>query len=88
MENQRWSVCGKWPDCVTNYKIYFFFLTKNTVLFQDDTLPSKSELPFSRNDVPVSSLQLKEGQKKRNNSTSENSNYYWGYAMMKVTNLF
>lgn len=86
MENQHWSVCGKWPDCVTNYKIDFFFLTKNTVLFQDDTLPSKSELPFSRNDA--SSLQLKEGQKKRNNSTSENSNYYWGYAMMKVTNLF
>lgn len=44
------------------------------------------ELPFSRNDV--GSSQLKEGQQKRNNSKSENSNYYWGYAMMKMTNLF
>lgn len=86
MEYQLWSVCGKRPDCVTNSTIDFHFLTKNTVLFQDDTLPSKSELPFSRNDV--GSSQLKEGQQKRENSKSENSNYYWGYAMMKMTNLF
>lgn len=86
MEYQLWSVCGKRPDCATNSTIDFHFLTKNTVLFQDDTLPSKSELPFSRNDV--GSSQLKEGQQKRNNSKSENSNYYWGYAMMKMTNLF
>lgn len=88
MEYQLWSVRGKRPDCVTNSTIDFHFLTKNTVLFQDDTLPSKSELPFSRNDVPVGSSQLKEGQQKRENSKSENSNYYWGYAMMKMTNLF
>lgn len=86
MEYQLWSVRGKRPDCVTNSTIDFHFLTKITVLFQDDTLPSKSELPFSRNDV--GSSQLKEGQQKRNNSKSENSNYYWGYAMMKMTNLF